>query len=144
MKRQAKDKDIVTEDKQYVMTYKNINKRVIKLSRLGLVEGIKSSPYTVNIHGRRDYKLTMKGLLCLQDHIIARPQDIRYIVEYMDKNQVDKKEFTKLLNDRVTSTIFAVDLYRRTIGMDRFRLEWDKEGQITKFIDGIPKRKRGK
>jgi hypothetical protein len=60
----------------------------------------------------------------------------------MDKNQVDKREFTKLLNDRVTSTIFAVDLYRRTIGMNRFQLDWDKEGQITAFKDISPKAKQ--
>jgi hypothetical protein len=142
MKKYAKDKDIVIlmeeEDKKSVMTYKNINKRVIKLSRRRFVEEIKPSPSTINLHGRKDYKLTMKGALCLQDHIIANPDDIKEIVGYLIKNQLDMKEFTKLLNDRLTFTIRAVDLYRTTIGMDRFKLEWDKEGQITKFIDGTP------
>lgn len=145
MKRYAKDEDIVIlmeeENKKSVMTYKNINKRVIKLSKRGLIEEIKQpDPNTINLHGRKDYKLTMKGALCLQDHIIAHrdPDDIREIVGYLIKNKLDMPEFTKLLNDRLTFTIRAVDLYRTTIGMDRFKLEWDKEGQITKFIDGTP------
>jgi hypothetical protein len=158
MKEYAKKEDIVIlmeeealeeeekEKKKYVMTYKNINKRVIKLSRRGLIKEIKPSPYTVNLHGRKDYKLTMKGVLCLQDDIIAHPENIKDIIRYMKENQMDIREFTKLLNDRLTSTVTSTNLYRKYIGMDPFQLEWDKEGQITKFTDGTPplkkKRKR--
>ena len=50
-------------DSRKVMTYRNTNKRVTKLIRLGLIEDRKpdASTYTVNVHGRKDYKVTMKG-----------------------------------------------------------------------------------
>lgn len=146
MKKYAKDEGVVIlmeeEDKKSVMTYKNINKRVIRLSRRRLIEEIRPNPNTVNLHGRKDYKLTQKGALCLQDHIIAHPEDIRDIVGYLIKNQMDMQEFTKLMNDRVSSTIMSVNLWRKTIGMDSFQLEWDKEeGYITAFKDISPKAK---
>jgi hypothetical protein len=143
MKKYAKDKDIVIlmegEDKGSVMTYKNINKRIIKLSKRGFLEEIKqATPNVPNLHGRKDYKLTQEGALCLQDHIIANPDDIRDIVGYLIKNQMDMRDFTKLLMDRLTSTIHSAEVYRKTIGMDSFRLEWDKEGHIMKLVDGTP------
>lgn len=124
-----------------VMTYRNNNKRVINLAQLGLIEEMRPDAYTVNIHGRKDYKLTEKGLLCLWDHIITHPEDIKDIVEYVKKTKLDDRELTKLLNDRVVSTIYSVNLYRKAKGMNEFELPWNDEGHITKFIDRAPKPK---
>ena len=61
MKKTAKEQG----QERKVMTYRNNNKRVIKLANLGLIKEIKQSAndpmHTVNIHGRKDYRVTMKG-----------------------------------------------------------------------------------
>ena len=95
MKKDSKTKNL---DKK-VMTYKNINKRVIKLANLGVIEEIKPDAYTVNLHGRKDYKLTIKGLPYLVDHIVVFPQDLESIKEHLDKIGLDTKILAKLLDD---------------------------------------------
>jgi hypothetical protein len=45
-----------------VMTYRNTNKRVTRLVKLGLLEEIKSDAYMVNIHGRKDFRVSKKGI----------------------------------------------------------------------------------
>lgn len=110
MKKESREKNLDIK----VMTYRNINKRVIKLAKLGLIEEeTKLDVHAVNIHGRKDYKITTKGLECLIPHMMAYPEDVKNIIEHMDKFGVDKKVIGDLLKDRVRTTFESVNQFLR-------------------------------
>jgi hypothetical protein len=131
MKKEAKEGK--NPDKK-VMTYININKRITELTKMELLEIIRPDAYVVNIHGRKDYKVTEKGLPHLIPHMIVHPDDIKDIVGYMKKTKLDEREFTKQVYDRTNMTIYAFNLYREITKDTRIvELPFDKEGQITAF-----------
>jgi hypothetical protein len=109
MKKEAREKNL---DRK-VMTYRNINKRVVKLAKLGLIEEIKPDIQTINIHGRKDYRITVRGLESLIPHIMAYPKDVKTIIEHMDKFGLDKKVIGDLLSDRIHSTVESVNQFLR-------------------------------
>lgn len=110
MKKEAREKNL---DRK-VMTYRNINKRVIKLAKLGLIEEVtEPDVHAVNIHGRKDYKITVKGLECLIPHMMAYPEDVKSIIKHMDKFGVDKKVIGDLLKDRVRAIFESVNQFLR-------------------------------
>lgn len=78
-----------------VMTYRNTNKRVVRLSNLRLLEEIKPRVYSV--HGKKDYRLTMKGLEELIPHILTHPKGVQNVVQYMDKFGLSKYHFWDLI-----------------------------------------------
>jgi hypothetical protein len=97
-----------------VMTYRNINKRVIRLAKLGLIQEIKvDDPHSVNIHGRKDYKITLKGLECIIPQMIAYPEDIKTIIEYMDKFRVDKRSIGPVLAEKAASAFQSINQLSR-------------------------------
>jgi hypothetical protein len=119
-----------------VMTYRNNNKRVIRLAKLGLIEEIKPDAHTVNIHGRRDYKVTMKGLKYLIPYITSypEPEDINVINEYMDKFGLNKKAFAERLFNRAESVIQSTDEYLRYAKLDPLSIDTDSITQLQRRI----------
>lgn len=101
MKKEAKDGN----SNRKVMTYRNINKRVLRLAKVGLLEEIKADSHTVNIHGRKDYKVSMTGLSCLMPHIMTQSGDANSIILYMERFGLDKRAFGNLLISQVASKI---------------------------------------
>ena len=93
MKKEAKDGKRDASSRK-VMTYRNTNKRVIRLAKLELLEEIKPDSNTVNIHGRKDYKVTTKGLKHLIPNIMTA-EDARTITAYVDRffKTVEKQAF---------------------------------------------------
>ncbi len=92
-----------------VMTYRNNNKRVIRLAELGLIDEIRSgAPNTVNLHGRKDYKVTRKGLEQLLPHVITHPDDVKGITEY-------NPAFGEMLVTKMTPMIKSTNGYLKSV-----------------------------
>ena len=66
-----------------------------------------------NIHGRKDYRISINGLDALVPHIISEPERIEGINEYMGKVGIDKKSFGDILFRRLLSIFKLVDEYQR-------------------------------
>jgi hypothetical protein len=140
MKKDAKTKSLDTTKK--IMTYKNINKRVVKLANLGVIEEIKPDAYTVNLHGRKDYKLTIKGLPYLVHHVIVFPQDLESIKEHLDKIGLDRKILAKLLTDYSNAAIYTADKYRQLIRLPSVTKYEHKDGRYTRYVSTTPTTKK--
>lgn len=80
------------------VAYKNVNQRFLRLARLGLLEEIQLGE---NPHRRIDYRLTMKGLEELVPYILSHPQEVKNVVQYMDKSGLSKETFGHRLIDNV-------------------------------------------
>jgi hypothetical protein len=111
MKKEAKEKKL---DRK-VMTYRNTNKRVVRLSRLGLLE--ENKPEVYSVHGKRDYKLTMKGLEQLIPYILNHLDAIEKLVEYMDRFELDKEEFGRVLKDKFSSMLETLTTFEKLAGL---------------------------
>lgn len=102
MKKEAKE---IGHGKK-VMTYKNINTRVVKLFNIGLLEEVEQTGRSP--HGRIDYKVNMNGMRELISDIIAYPEEVHNIIQYMDRFGLDKKVFGRLIMERLDSLIEVV------------------------------------
>ena len=110
MKKAAKEQG----QERKVMTYRNNNKRVIKLADLGLIKEIKPDVHNINIHGRKDYKVTTKGLKHLA-YGVTHPDDVKLVYEYMDRFGLNKQAFGDPLVNRTASMIKSADRYLKSI-----------------------------
>ena len=99
-----KDKNV-----KKVLAYVNIHKRTINLSELGFIEEIKSD--LINMHSRRDYKVTLKGIEQLLPYFLVYPDEMKNMVQYMNKFKLDKKAFGNMLSNRAESMIKSMNLY---------------------------------
>lgn len=91
------------------LAYVNIHKRTINLSKLGFIEEIKSD--LINMHSRRDYKVTLKGIEQLLPYFLVYPDEMKNMVQYMNKFKLDKKAFGNMLSNRVKSMLESMNLY---------------------------------
>src|SRR5919106_990808 len=103
MKNEAKT---LTHPKR-VMTYKNINTRVVKLFNAGLLKEVELTGRPP--HGRIEYKVNIQGLEELIPDIMVHPDELDNVVQYIDKTGLDKIIFQDLLIERVISTLEALD-----------------------------------
>jgi hypothetical protein len=120
-------------DATKVLAYKNIHQRALNLLRDGFLEEIKVNSM-INMHGRRDYKVTWKGFRQLYFHLIVYPQDLKGILEYMDKINFNKQLFTNTLVDLTGSVARLLSLHTKLTG-ESIELEW-KNGQYTAIKHG--------
>jgi hypothetical protein len=90
------------------MAYNNVNKRIVNLANVGLLEEVKIGE---SIHGRKDYKVNMNGLELLIPEILTHPKEIENIVRYMDKFGLDKDIFESLLLEKYASVTKLVNEY---------------------------------
>jgi hypothetical protein len=95
------------------MGYKNVNKRITKLLKAGFLEEIKPDSYTVNIHGRKDYKLTVDGMEQVILNILMYPKEIQNIVRYMNQIGLDKQLLEARLQEGYRLMVEAVDEYQK-------------------------------
>lgn len=105
------------------MAYNNVNKRIVNLAKAGLLEETKIGE---SIHGRKDYKLTMKGLSELIPHILAHPEEVKNIVRYIDQFGLDKESFEEILLDKIGSSLTMLSLYLTSVYRASFRVRLDK------------------
>jgi hypothetical protein len=102
---------MIKELEEGALTYKNVGKRFVKLANHGIIEEVKLD--IENIHGRKDYKITMKGFEILLSYIIGHPQDMQSIVDYVNKFDVDKHQLGLLLMKGEYNTIVTLNEYQR-------------------------------
>jgi hypothetical protein len=104
----------------------------------GYLEEIKFD--LINMHGRRDYKLTSKGMKQLLPYIKTHPDpdNIKNLVEYMDKIKFRKELFVNVLGDELMFLrreqgfiASALNLFLKYVPKEQFRVDYDKDGQIT-------------
>jgi hypothetical protein len=93
------------------MAYNNVNKRILNLAKNGSLEDVKTGIGEPSIHGRKDYKLTTKGLEQLMPYVITHPEYAKAIHEYMDRFNVNKQAFGNVLVDNVVSRIDSENEY---------------------------------
>jgi hypothetical protein len=103
-----------------VMAYINVNKRVTRLVKAGFLEEIRPGSYTVNIHGRKDYKVTVKGMVQLIPHILTHHDEVKGLDQYMDKIALDKIKFTLSLLEGLASAMESVNEYHSQTKMVYF------------------------
>lgn len=96
-------------------SYKNIGKRFVRLANRDLIEEIKLETVE-NLHGRKDYRVTMKGLDHITRYFLTRPNDMQILVEYMNKFGLDKSLFAVVLNQGHALTIEALNVYQGLTG----------------------------
>lgn len=85
-----------------LISYKNVNKRFIKLYNEGILEEVNIKD---NLHGRKDYKLTMKGLEQLIPYLLTHPNEVKNLVKYMETFGLDKNVFgISLINESAKAT----------------------------------------
>jgi hypothetical protein len=74
------------------MAYNNVNKRILNLCKNGYLEEI-NLPNRVNMHGRKDYKVTSKGVEQLIPHIFMHTkEDHQTIIQYLHKFPIEPKQ----------------------------------------------------
>jgi hypothetical protein len=126
------------------MAYNNVNKRILNLAEEGLIEEAKISE---SIHGRKDFKLTIKGLEHLMPHIITHPEDAKMIIEYMDRFELNKQVFSDMLVSEVASMVNSANQYLGSIGQLGLvitnKTEWDglrkAMSDLHELVSGKPK-----
>ena len=80
-----------------VLAYVNIHKRTINLAKLGFLEEIKSD--SINIHSRRDFKVTERGLEQLVPYFRSHPENYKELLHYMEQIKLDVNIIIKLMMD---------------------------------------------
>lgn len=92
-------------------SYKNIGKRFVRLAKHGLLEEIKLEGVE-NLHGRKDYKLTTKGLERLLPYLIEHPEEIQTVIAYIEKFALNKNVFGILLLEKHTHMTKLLNAYQ--------------------------------
>jgi DNA-binding PadR family transcriptional regulator len=121
-----------------VIAYKNVGRRILLLHKQGFIDEIKLESDTVP--WRKDYKLTMKGLEQLIPYIQTHFEQLKTIVDYMEKFNLDIEAFSHLLFSKFDSIRKLVSKYENLTTADYDRevnSEWlsgkDLEQSETSF-----------
>ena len=124
------------------IAYKNVHQRALNLLKHGFLEEIKVD--LINMHGRRDYKLTLKGLKQLVPYIKAHPDHVKDLMEYMDKIKFREELFVNVLEDELShlsleqkSIASALDLCRKYIPTKDIGIEKDIVVALDKLYEQL-------
>lgn len=93
------------------ISYKNVNKRFIKLIKIKAIEEIQL-PGTSNIHGRKDFRVSLVGLELLIPYFLDHLKEIESVVSYMDKFGLDKNFFGASLLEKFTNMTELLNMYQ--------------------------------
>lgn len=137
MKKEVREKG---QDEKRVMSYVNINKKISELVRMGLLEELKPSPYSVNVHGRKDYSITKDGI----QHLIPRNKDdVRIILGYVNEHYPDYRFMLGYyLVDRFVNSCLILNEYLEGINHEELVLVRYK--QIDSLVTSLRDLERGK
>lgn len=83
MKKQAE-----VNEKQKVISYKNVAERMLRLVKDGLIEEAEIDGKHQSIHGRKDYRLTWNGIMNLIPSL--NKEDIKTLIGYLSKTFGDE------------------------------------------------------
>jgi hypothetical protein len=81
-----------------VLHYKNVNKRVARLAKAGLLKEVFLGVH--NVHGRRDFEVTILGLEHLIPYILTHTKEIEKIVDYTNKHGMNPALLKKSMLDK--------------------------------------------
>lgn len=106
------------ENSPKALAYKNINKRTVNLFRAGYLEEIKID--LVNMHGRKDYKVTIDGMEQLIPYLLlqSKMDDFKAIAEYVLKSGLDDQLFRSILANKINDILIAADNYCRFVHVE--------------------------
>jgi len=79
------------------MAYFNTNKRILRLYKNGFLEVIKRSDKS-DKHGRRDYKITPKGMNQLIPYVFLHPEETETIINYLHKFPIETDQIVHWQN----------------------------------------------
>ncbi len=122
-----------------LIAYKNINTRVLGLARAGLIEEVKIG--NNSIHGRKDYRVTLKGLeqLILPSAIKIQKGYVKTIVDHVNNKSysatADRNILGRLLTDRFIDAANLLNEYLTYI--QHPELMPIKEGQINNLVNKL-------
>lgn len=93
--------DVSIKCRCFLLLLASVNKRVRKLAKTGFLEQLKpvNDLYTLNTHGRKDYKITMQGMKQLIQYVINRPLTSGKIIEYIEKTGLNMELLGPILLD---------------------------------------------
>jgi hypothetical protein len=129
-----------------VMTYRNNNKRVIRLAQLGLIEETRSNPDAVNLHGRKDYKITMKGIEQLAPYIFTHPEDVEDISYYAQRNGLNIQKLGEIMVDYLETSLKSTNelmesinqiMHSNTSDLSRYTIVARNPAQIERLFSSI-------
>jgi len=123
------------------ISYKNVNKRFIKLIKIKAIEEIQI-PGTSNIHGRKDFRVSLTGLELLIPYFKKYPKEIQNIVMYMDKIGLDKNLFGLSILEGFTNNTKLLNTYQYNTSVlfnDSHVFKLVSEGKLPKRATGIIK-----
>lgn len=118
--------------------YKNINLRLIRLARIGLLKGEVKFDVPGSTHGRRDYEVTMEGLERLIPYLIDHSYEIQTVIEYIETIGLDTISFGLLLLKKYTSMTGLVHEYHKLVLSDISNVINEKGGDVYNiFVNAI-------
>jgi hypothetical protein len=123
------------KENENVMAYKNIGRRVLILHKHGYLAEVNLKDVE-NLHGRKDYKVTMKGLEYLIPYFQTHPKEINELIKYMQKFEVDKKVIEDLLTNVVRSTIKSVNHFLRLMELPEI-VETLSRKHVISIVDSV-------
>ena len=124
------------ESGENAFSYKNIGKRFVRLAKHVILEEIKLEGVE-NLHGRKDYRLTAKGLEYLLPYVLMHPEEVQNMVRYMDKFEIDKEGFGEALLRTLLVIAETIGEYQKVTNIPYDRHELAK--LVNQFYDIIVK-----
>jgi hypothetical protein len=124
------------ESGENAFSYKNIGKRFVRLAKHAILEEINLQGVE-NLHGRKDYRLTTKGLEYLLPYVLMHPVEVQNMVRYMDKFEIDKKGFGQALLRTLLIIAETISEYQKVTNIPYDRHELAK--LVNQFYDIIVK-----
>ena len=124
-------------------SYKNIGKRFVRLAENSIIEETMLENVE-NLHGRKDYKVTMKGMEQLIPYIMTHPEDVRTINGYIKEFNLDKRLLLELLIDKFHSgldTLYVILLTTLTPKIDDSIWTYDVVESMNQLLSNIKKLK---
>jgi hypothetical protein len=100
------------DESKVSLSYKNVGKRVVRLAKHGILEEIKLEGVE-NLHGRKDYKVTMRGIEQLIPYIMTHPEQVQNMVKYIDKFNLDKNFFEDILVDKLETNLLSITEFKK-------------------------------
>ncbi|MGH9987065.1 MAG: hypothetical protein ACRD8W_24225, partial [Nitrososphaeraceae archaeon] len=98
------------------LVYVNVKKRIRRMVNLGLLEPDRAKTKE-GIRGRKEFKLTTKGLEKLTDYFVSNYENVPSLVEYMDSYGIDmtRTVLGDLVMEKLHDTLNFFTFFIRTL-----------------------------
>jgi hypothetical protein len=93
------------------MAYNNTNKRILILCGKGYLEEVSQWNPQQNLHGRKDYKISKKGMEYLISYILFQSGSFEDISKYLDEMKFDRETFEGILGPKILNILESASSY---------------------------------